>query len=173
MIRKSHSQLSPTTRALAWMNIAIQATLPLTVALTPAHAGAASDQKPGAAQTQHTVLHTLAPGETVERVAARFNMTVAELRALNQIRVFPNGFDNLRPGDRLEVPSAPRMALPELNSNGVTRETLDTQDEEQARKLAGMASGTANFITADVNKSDAAASMARGMASSEVSAQTQ
>ncbi len=155
------------------MNIAIQATLPLTVALTPAHAGAASDQKPGAAQTQHTVLHTLAPGETVERVAARFNMTVAELRALNQIRVFPNGFDNLRPGDRLEVPSAPRMALPELNSNGVTRETLDTQDEEQARKLAGMASGTANFITADVNKSDAAASMARGMASSEVSAQTQ
>jgi adhesin/invasin len=155
------------------MNIAIQATLPLTVALTPAHAGAASDQKPGAAQTHRTVLHTLAPGETVERVAARFNMTVAELRALNQGRVFANGFDNLRPGDRLEVPSAPRMTLPELNSNGVTRETLDNQDEEQARKLAGMASGTANFLTSDVNKSDAAASMARGMAASEVSAQTQ
>ena len=173
MIRKSHSQLSRPTRALAWMNIAIQATLPLTVALSPTHAGAASNQKPGAAQTQRTFLHTLAPGETVERVAARFNMTVAELRTLNQGRVFANGFDNLRPGDRLEVPSAPRMALPELNSNGVTRETLDTQDEEQARKLADMASGTANFLTADVNKSDAAASMARGMASSEVSAQTQ
>ena len=110
------------------MNIAIQATLPLTVALTPTHAGAASDQKPGAVHTQRTFLHTLAPGETVERVAARFNMTVAELRTLNQGRTFANGFDNLRPGDRLEVPSAPRVALPELNSNGVTRETLDNQD---------------------------------------------
>ncbi|MFE2008897.1 inverse autotransporter beta domain-containing protein, partial [Pseudomonas guariconensis] len=51
--------------------------------------------------------------------------------------------------------------------------TLDNQDEEQARKAASLASGTANFLTADVNKSDAAASMARGMAASEVSTQTQ
>ena len=155
------------------MNIAIQATLPLTVALTPTHAGAASDQKPGAVHTQRTFLHTLAPGETVERVAARFNMTVAELRTLNQGRTFANGFDNLRPGDRLEVPSAPRVALPELNSNGVTRETLDNQDEEQARKAASLASGTANFLTSDVNKADAASSMARGMAASEASGQAQ
>ena len=34
-------------------------------------------------------------------------MTVAELRTLNQGRTFTNGFDNLRPGDRLECP-APR-----------------------------------------------------------------
>ncbi|WP_337157381.1 inverse autotransporter beta domain-containing protein [Pseudomonas putida] len=173
MIRSAHSQLSRPTRALAWMNIAIQATLPLTVALTPTYVGAASDQTPGAAQHRPTTLHTLAPGETVERVAARFNMTVAELRALNKSRAFANGFDNLRPGDRLEVPSAPRMALPALNSNGVTREARDNQDDEQARKLASMASGTANFLTADTDKGDAAASMARGIAASEASGQAQ
>ncbi|MBF8733671.1 inverse autotransporter beta domain-containing protein [Pseudomonas guariconensis] len=173
MIRKSPSQLSLPTRALAWMNIAIQAVLPLTVALTPTHAGAASDQTPGTAQHQRTVLHTLAPGETVERVAARFNMSVAELRTLNQDRTFANGFDNLRPGDRLEVPSTPRMALPELNSSGLTNTSSEQNQEAQSRKLAGVASSTANFLTSDVNKGDAAASMARGMAVSEVSAQTQ
>ncbi|MBH3360839.1 invasin domain 3-containing protein [Pseudomonas guariconensis] len=99
------------------MNIAIQATLPLTVALTSTHAGADSD--------------------------------------------------------RLEALSAQRMPLPELNSNGVTRETLDNQDEEQARKAASLASGTANFLTSDVNKADAASSMARGMAASEASGQAQ
>ncbi|MFE2008814.1 inverse autotransporter beta domain-containing protein, partial [Pseudomonas guariconensis] len=99
------------------MNIAIQATLPLTVALTSTHAGADSD--------------------------------------------------------RLEALSAQRMPLPELNSNGVTRETLDNQDEEQARKAASLANGTANFLTSDVNKADAASSMARGMAASEASGQAQ
>ena len=117
MIKRVPSQLSSTTRTLTWMNIAIQATLPLTVALTSTHAGADSD--------------------------------------------------------RLEALSAQRMPLPELNSNGVTRETLDNQDEEQARKAASLASGTANFLTSDVNKADAASSMARGMAASEASGQAQ
>jgi len=155
------------------MNIAIQAALPLTVALTPSHAGAASDQQPRTAQERRTTVHTLAAGETVERVAARYNMSVAELRALNRSRSFANGFDNLRPGDRLDVPMAPRQALPELNSNGKGPASTEAQQDEQVNKLAGMASSTANFLTADTDKGDAAASMARGMAASEASGQAQ
>lgn len=106
----NRDKLPVRVRLLAWLNIGVQATLPLAAAFTPSIAGAGSDGRflQDTAQTQlRTRTYTLGPGETVASVAASYNMTPAALKRLNQLRTFARGFDNLRPGDELDVPLAP------------------------------------------------------------------
>ena len=51
-----------------------------------------------------TIPYTLGALETPPTVAARFGITVDELRRLNQFRTFARGFDNVRQGDEIDVP---------------------------------------------------------------------
>ncbi|WP_337160443.1 inverse autotransporter beta domain-containing protein, partial [Pseudomonas putida] len=148
----------------AWLNIGVQAVLPLTLALATPSASAVPDTQPAQRSPAH--LHTFAMGETLASIATHYTTTIATLRTLNPGR----DLDALKPGDRLSVPSAPAHALPDLNSPG--QEATAQADDEQARKLAAMASSTGSFLSNDPN-GDAAASMARGLATGEASSQAQ
>ncbi|VEN40723.1 unnamed protein product [Callosobruchus maculatus] len=170
--RSSHppadAAFSPGLRRLAWLNIAVQAAFPLTVAFTPVMAGAGEQhflQQPAPLSAQRTQVYTLGAGETAASVAKKFHLTLDQLREINQLRTFAHGFEHLKAGDELDVPLAP---LPEVRWDGAPRVSAsDRQDEDaQAQKVAGYASQAGSFLANNPN-GDAAASMARGMATGE------
>lgn len=157
-------------RHFVWINILIQFLFPVTVAFTPAMAGAGSNKRflnPTAGEQLNTQVYTLQPGETAESVAAKFNMSMAALKKLNQLRTFARGFDNIQAGDELDVPTSP---LPEIVW-GESASAMST-DNEQAKNIAGVASKAGNFLASNPH-SDAAASMARGMATSAAGSEIQ
>ncbi|MDN8558381.1 LysM peptidoglycan-binding domain-containing protein, partial [Citrobacter werkmanii] len=105
--------MSGLTRTLVWTNIGIQFLFPLALSLTPSLSARANSGSMLATPGQAPVnIYTLGPGENVRTVAAKFGLSVDELRRLNQFRVFARGFDNLAVGDELDVPAAPRKAGP-------------------------------------------------------------
>ncbi|SQA97940.1 Invasin [Cedecea neteri] len=155
----------PGLRRLVWFNIVIQTAFPLAVAFTPVIAGAGEQHflpQRAPLTMQRTQVYTLGNGESINSVAKKYHLTLNQLRELNQFRTFAHGFDHLKAGDELDVPLAP---LPEVRWNGAPRVSAsDTHDEDaQAQKVAGYASQAGGFLTNNPN-GDAAASMARGMA---------
>ena len=159
-------------RRLAWLNIAVQMAFPLAGAFTPAIAGVNHEQhflkqSSGAIAGQQTTVYTLTTGETVATVAQKYHMSVDELRQLNALRTFAHGFDHLQPGDDLDVPVAP-LATVTWDTRQTTGSASDTRAEDPALKVASAASQAGGFL-ANHPDSDAAASMARGMASGAAS----
>ncbi|MGP8336556.1 inverse autotransporter beta domain-containing protein, partial [Serratia sp. CY43514] len=103
-------------------------------------------------------------------VAKHYNMTPDALRKLNQFRTFANGFDRLKTGDELDVPTAPLPPVVwEGKAKGATR---PTQDDDLAHRTAGLASRAGGFLSNNPN-GDAAASMARGMATGAAGGEVQ
>ncbi|WP_331398217.1 inverse autotransporter beta domain-containing protein [Enterobacter quasihormaechei] len=170
----SSTSASLSMRLLAWLNIAVQVAFPLTAAFTPAIAGAENgsrflhEQILPAIQTR---THTLQPGETPESVATKYNMSLDSLHRLNQFRTFAHGFDHLQAGDELDVPLAP---LPQVRWDDApaTSASDKSTDDMQAHKVAGYASQAGRFLSASA-RSDAAASMTRGMATGAASGEIQ
>lgn len=120
-------------RLHAWLNIGVQATFPFAGAFTPSVAGAGSNGRflQDAAQAQlRTRAYTLSPGETVASVALSYNMTPAALKRLNQLRTPARGFDNLQPGNELDVPLAPLP--PETWQDARTSAATDGDAQVQA-----------------------------------------
>lgn len=158
-------------RRFVWVNILIQFLFPVTIAFTPAIAGAGSDKRflnSAAAGQTDTRIYTLQSGETAESVAAKYNMSIDALKKLNQLRTFARGFENLQPGDELEVPLAP---LPEIVWDDSVRPVISA-DNEQEKNIASAASKAGSFL-ANNPHSDAAASMARGMATGAAGSEIQ
>ncbi|HFI8015832.1 TPA: inverse autotransporter adhesin IatC [Escherichia coli] len=111
-----------------------------------------------------TIPYTL---ESPPTVAARFGITVDELRRLNQFRTFARGFDNVRQGDEIDVPL--------INSNSPEARTLKAMQMERDGKdpqmqVAEVAQQSGTLLARDMD-SEQAASMARGWVASSVSAQ--
>ncbi|EPE1994476.1 inverse autotransporter adhesin IatC [Escherichia coli] len=105
--------------------------------------------------------------ESPPTVAARFGITVDELRRLNQFRTFARGFDNVRQGDEIDVPL--------INSNSPEARTLKAMQMERDGKdpqmqVAEVAQQSGTLLARDMD-SEQAASMARGWVASSVSAQ--
>ncbi|MBU4681868.1 LysM peptidoglycan-binding domain-containing protein [Cedecea davisae] len=101
----------------------------------------------------------MSSGETVTSVAQKFNMSVDSLRKLNLLRSFARGFENLRPGDELDVPLSP---LPKVMWDESTA-AGNIGSDQQAQNVAAITSQAGSFVAGGASK-DAAASMARGMA---------
>ncbi|HAU3143036.1 TPA: invasin [Salmonella enterica] len=159
---------SPALRRLTWFNIAVQAAFPLAVAFTPAMAGEQHFlPQPAPLSTQRTQVYTLGPGETAISVAKKFDLTLNQLRELNQLRTFAHGLNGLQPGDDVDVPLM--TAKDHQNASDVPapgRSASAEEGNEQAQKVAGYASQAGSFLAGSA-KSDAAASMARNMATAE------
>ncbi|WP_277973472.1 inverse autotransporter beta domain-containing protein, partial [Pantoea agglomerans] len=167
--RSSHppadAAFSPGLRRLAWLNIAVQAAFPLTVAFTPVMAGAGEQhflQQPAPLSAQRTQVYTLGAGETAASVAKKYNLTVAQLRELNQFRTFARGLNGLQPGDDVDVPLM--TAKDKKTASGTSASAPES--DKQAQQVAGYASRAGSFLAGGA-KNDAAASMARGMATGE------
>ncbi|TNL02466.1 invasin [Kosakonia cowanii] len=153
-------------RLLTWLNIAVQAAFPLAVAFTPVMAVAVERnflQSPAQLSSLRTQVYALSADETTASVARKYHLTPEQLRKLNQFRTFAHDFDNLQPGEELDVPLTP---LPEVkwdNPPASLPAAADGGDDAQSRKIASVVSRTGTFLA---NRPDgkAAASMARGMA---------
>ncbi len=166
--------LSPGLRRLAWLNIAVQAAFPLAVAFTPVMAGASEQRflsQPAPLTAQRTKVYTLEVGETAASVAKKYNIPLNLLRELNQFRTFVHSFDHLQAGDELDVPVAP---FPEVRWDDVPAASVSghTSEDMQANKVAGYASQAGSFLSSSA-KSEAAASMARSMATGAVGGEVQ
>lgn len=171
----SYSIFSPGLRRLAWLNIAVQAAFPLSVAFTPVMAGAGEQhflRQPAPLSAQRTQVYTLGAGETAASVAKKFHLTLDQLREINQLRTFAHGLNGLQPGDDVDVPLM--TAKDKKTASGASTASSSSEDssasaqagDEQAQKVAGYASQAGSFLAGSA-KSDAAASMARGMATGE------
>ncbi|EOG2477060.1 TPA: inverse autotransporter beta domain-containing protein, partial [Serratia marcescens] len=104
-------------------------------------------------------------------MAKRYNMTPDALRKLNQFRTFARGWENLRTGDELDVPVAP---LPPVlwEGKGNRKDKEEGAHDGGAYKVAGLAS-QAGGLLASRDRSEAAASMARGVATGAVGGEVQ
>ncbi|MFW7549466.1 inverse autotransporter adhesin IatC [Escherichia coli] len=114
-----------------------------------------------------TIPYTLGALETPPTVAARFGITVDELRRLNQFRTFARGFDNVRQGDEIDVPL--------INSNSPEARNLKAMQMERDGKdpqmqVAEVAQQSGTLLARDMD-SEQAASMARGWVASSASTQ--
>lgn len=164
----SKTIVTPGIRRQIWFNITMQAAFPLAVAFAPVMAGAGEQhflQQPAPLSAQRKQVYTLGAGESVASVAKKYNLTVAQLRNFNQFRTFSHGFDHLQQGDELDVPVIP---LPEVRWENDASDTdaAEHNNDEQTQKVAGYASQAGNFLSSGAS-GDAAASMARGMATGE------
>lgn len=165
----------PGLRCLAWLNIAIQAAFPLAVAFTPAMVTAGEQRflQPSAPlSAPRTRVYTLGAGETAASVAKKFHLTLSQLRELNQFRTFARGLSGLRPGDDVDVPAVTTRDIKTASDTSARSpfsadaSASGKQGDEQAQKIAGYASQTGSLLTGSA-RGDAAASMARGMATGE------
>ncbi|EFL5723052.1 invasin [Escherichia coli] len=114
-----------------------------------------------------TIPYTLGALESPPTVAARFGITVDELRRLNQFRTFARGFDNVRQGDEMDVPL--------INSNSPEARNLKAMQMERDGKdpqmqVGEVAQQSGTLLARDMD-SEQAASMARGWVASSASAQ--
>ncbi len=114
-----------------------------------------------------TIPYTLGALESPPTVAARFGITVDELRRLNQFRTFARGFDNVRQGDEIDMPL--------INSNSPEARNLKAMQMERDGKdpqmqVAEVAQQSGTLLARDMD-SEQAASMARGWVASSASAQ--
>ncbi|HCQ7419006.1 TPA: inverse autotransporter adhesin EaeX/Air [Escherichia coli] len=114
-----------------------------------------------------TIPYTQGALESPPTVAARFGITVDELRRLNQFRTFARGFDHVRQGDEIDVPL--------INSNSPEARNLKAMQMERDGKdpqmqVAEVAQQSGTLLARDMD-SEQAASMARGWVASSASAQ--
>ncbi|HDX8152213.1 TPA: Ig-like domain-containing protein [Escherichia coli] len=114
-----------------------------------------------------TIPYTLGALETPPTVAARFGITVDELRRLNQFRTIARGFDNVRQGDEIDVPLI-NSNSPEARNLKAMRMERDGKDPQMQAAEVAQQSGT---LLARNMDSEQAASMARGWVASSASAQ--
>ncbi|HEQ3521879.1 TPA: inverse autotransporter beta domain-containing protein, partial [Citrobacter freundii] len=161
---------SPVLRRLAWLNIAVQTAFPLAIAFTPVMADAGEQhflQQPVPLSAQRMQVYTLSSGETAASVATKFHLTLDQLRELNQLRTFAHGLNGLRPGDDVDVPlMTVKGNKSSTDAPSSDRSASAEKGDEQAQKVAGYATQAGSFLAGSA-KSDAAASMARGMATGE------
>ncbi|MCZ8638790.1 inverse autotransporter beta domain-containing protein [Escherichia albertii] len=139
------------------------------MAAAPTHIKDNTHQSASTPSTQPNVRTTpymLGALESPQTVAARFGITVDELRRLNQFRTFARGFDNVRQGDELDVPlMANNLAGRNLKEMQAERDGKDPQ-----LQVAEVAQRGGSLLSQEIN-SDYAEDMARGWVASSASAQ--
>ncbi|EEO0980450.1 hypothetical protein FWV49_24715, partial [Salmonella enterica subsp. enterica serovar Kentucky] len=88
---------------IAWFTIIIQSLFPISMNFIPSFAVAQSNtlQQWDNVETQPYIIKD---GETIDNVAKKLNLSFSQLAKLNQFRIFSRGFENVKPGDEIDVP---------------------------------------------------------------------
>ncbi|MEQ5974197.1 inverse autotransporter beta domain-containing protein, partial [Serratia liquefaciens] len=161
-------------RLFVWFNIFVQIVFPMAATFLPSSSVAKNESRflepQGNGYQLATRVYTLDVNESTRSVAAQNNMSVDSLRRLNQLRVFANGFDNLQPGDELDVPLTPLPAVHWEDKEALEKNTKPIASQE--KKLAGLALQAGSFMSSNPN-GDAVTSIFRGMANNEVGSSIQ
>ncbi|WHP81288.1 Ig-like domain-containing protein [Edwardsiella anguillarum] len=111
--------------------------------------------------SSQTALYTLKSGETVAYVAKKFNVTVPELKKINEFRKYNKPFEQLGAGDELDVPVSTKSVLTPDNGNG--SKATKVNNDVAADFWASAASTVGGVLSSD-NAAHSATSMAKGMA---------
>ncbi len=163
-------------KVVAWITLFFQFAFPLSLSFTPAIAAAnttnsaptsvitpvnASILPPAARATEP---YTLGPGDSIQSIAKKYNITVDELKKLNAYRTFSKPFASLTTGDEIEVP---RKESSFFGNNPNENNKKDVDD-----LLARNAMGAGKLLSND-NTSDAASNMARSAVTNEINASSQ
>ncbi|WP_140186617.1 inverse autotransporter beta domain-containing protein [Providencia stuartii] len=72
--------------------------------------------------------YCLQAGETIHSIAPQYNLTVEELKTLNQMRRFTRAFENLSAGDEIDVPRT--HAVKTTDKNTTEKKQADDPDHE-------------------------------------------
>ncbi|WP_210769478.1 LysM peptidoglycan-binding domain-containing protein [Candidatus Symbiopectobacterium sp. 'North America'] len=130
-------------KSFVWLQMAFHVCFLLSATLTPSIVTANDElrflQRPAGQSGLQTQNYVLSPGETTASVAKKFNISLDELRKLNQFRTYSHDFEQLQPGEKLEVPLAP-LQWHEPGQKATPAPLK--QDDTQAKKIAGLASLT-------------------------------
>ncbi|HIE7651427.1 inverse autotransporter beta domain-containing protein [Salmonella enterica] len=111
---------------------------------------------------QGTRPYVLKHGENVSRLSKQYGLTVAELKRLNQFRVFSHGFSNLKTGDELDVPENPVIDRVKQKTVHDSRMNNATTDNSANLQVAGYALKAGNMLISPPD-GQAAAEMVKGM----------
>ncbi|WP_072310281.1 inverse autotransporter beta domain-containing protein, partial [Hafnia alvei] len=85
----------------------MQVVFPLALSFTPVMVARAEteDKKFLATSAPATTIpYVLQPGDSIAQIAEKYQLTVAQLKTLNQYRTFAHGFESVRAGDEIDVP---------------------------------------------------------------------
>ncbi len=165
-------------KVAAWGNIAIQILLPLAQVFTPAisHAnmGSQRDLPFNKNVDFRTKKYRLTTGDTVFSVAREYNLSLIQLFRLNDHRKYPEGFENLRPGDEILVPDYPLKKTPSLDANKISNndKTAPEGNREDEMKLASAVTQAGSFFTGSLDTHEVN-SLARSAASAAATASVQ
>ncbi|WP_286228154.1 inverse autotransporter adhesin Ilp [Yersinia pseudotuberculosis] len=163
-------------KVVAWITLFFQLAFPLSLSFTPAIAAAnTTNSAPTSVMTpvnasilppaaRATEPYTLGPGDSIQSIAKKYNITVDELKKLNAYRTFSKPFASLTTGDEIEVP---RKESSFFSNNPNENNKKDVDD-----LLARNAMGAGKLLSND-NTSDAASNMARSAVTNEINASSQ
>ncbi|HHH2110507.1 TPA: YrIlm family inverse autotransporter adhesin, partial [Yersinia enterocolitica] len=129
---------------IIWVNIILQISFPLSMSFSPTASASTFDSKSHLSTISgiETETYTLHANENVEFIAKKFNLTVLELKQLNNYRTFSKPFMSLTAGDEIDVPSQ----QPLLSINNEKDTNTDTHLEN---KLADYAQTGAMVLGSD------------------------
>ncbi|WP_186373815.1 Ig-like domain-containing protein [Yersinia rohdei] len=144
-------------KPIAILNISIQIVFPLSLAFTPAMMAHAATN----VQVIATEIYVFLPGDTVQSVAEKNGLTVAELKKLNQLRKFSKPFEALTTGDEIDIPL--------IGNNFTTQSLPHSTSSPNDSLLAQSASQVGNTLQNNPN-SEALNDLARSSALSAANA---
>ncbi|PHM45170.1 putative invasin [Xenorhabdus mauleonii] len=143
-------------KRVAWVNIFTQLAFPVASALTPSIAAAKTHtifQNKNGEWAIPTEPYLLKSGETVGSVAARYGLTVNDLRKINQQRVFDKPFIKLGAGSEIDVPQPRKNKF--LPFNYSSSEQAAATDENP-RRLAEVVSRVGSLLANENTEKNAA-----------------
>lgn len=143
---------------MVWVNIFFQLLFPLSISFSLAMATAITHSAYPFSETEPYVL---GPGETVNAIAKKHGMSVAQLQKINQYRTFSKPFSALTTGDEIEVP---RKRSPFSLDN---QPPVEAENQLESRAAAGAT------MLSSKNAAKSAEQMARSAANSEVNSSAQ
>lgn len=159
MNRKSKDFIPYHVTFIAWINIATQISFPLVSVFAPVAANAFTEQnhqqrtfllpKKNTLTLRETQPYTLQVGETTQSIAKKYNISLEQLRKLNQFRTFSQSFETLKAGDELDIPMSPLPTLEWENEKPVYIPPEASSEEEI--KLAQFVSKAGQFFTKQPN----------------------
>ncbi|WP_237387236.1 inverse autotransporter beta domain-containing protein [Xenorhabdus sp. Sc-CR9] len=155
---------------VAWINIITPLAFPVIGAFTPAIATARTHTD---FQKEKWVIPTepyiLKSGETVNTIAERYDLTVNDLKKINQLRTFNKPFSALGTGNEIDVPKPRNNKFLSFNYSELDK-TSTTDDPP--RHLAEISSRIGNLLSSD-NVENNAVSQLRNLAVGEANQEIQ
>ncbi|MFM1160021.1 inverse autotransporter beta domain-containing protein [Yersinia mollaretii] len=96
------------------MNIVLQLLFPIAISYTPAVIATIPTEKIA------TTSYIISQGETTESIAKRHQLSIKQLKDLNQSRIFQVPFDSLGAGDEIDIPKTQTLSWAQVENDKAT-----------------------------------------------------